>query len=79
MSNRIKIGVLTFGDGRKFIAKDLFDINAQFQKMVKTKLESEGFQVYAPEETICSNEKAYTKGRRLPQSPSEKDSFLWGK
>jgi len=65
MSNRIKIGVLTFGDGRKFIAKDLFDINAQFQKMVKTKLESEGFQVYAPEETICSNELAVKYGRLM--------------
>ena len=65
MSTKIKIGVLTFGDGRSFLAEDLFPMNAAFQKKVKNKLEKDGFTVIAPEETICSNELAVKYGRLM--------------
>lgn len=65
MTSKIKIGVLTFGDGRKFLAKDLFPMNSAFQKKVKSKLEKEGFEVIAPEEAICSNEQAVKYGKLM--------------
>lgn len=65
MKDKIKIGVLTFGDGRSFLAKELFPMNSEFQKKVKNRLEKEGFQVIAPEETICSNELAVKYGRLI--------------
>jgi len=65
MNNKIRIGVLTFGDGRSFLAEELFPMNSAFQKKVKSKLENEGFEVVAPEETICSNKLAVKYGKLM--------------
>lgn len=65
MNKKLKIGVLTFGDGRDFLAQDLFSHNTKFQAKVKAKLESEGFEVVAPNEAICSNEQAVKYGKMM--------------
>lgn len=67
MAQNIKIGVLTFGDGRSFLAQDLFPMNSAFQRKVKEKLESDGFEVIAPEETICTNELAVKYGKLMQE------------
>ncbi|TFG64058.1 MAG: fucose isomerase [Spirochaetales bacterium] len=65
MAKKFKIGVLTFGDGREFLKKDLETVNANFQKKVKTHLENDGFEVLAAEEVIWQNRLAVKYGKMM--------------
>jgi L-fucose isomerase len=65
MQRKIKVGVLTFGDGREFLKKDLEPVNARFQKKVKERLERDGFDVVAGEEVIWTNPLAVKYGKMM--------------
>jgi len=55
MARKIRVGLLTIGDGRDFLKDQLDPINERFQKKVKTMLEKEGFEIVASDEVIDSN------------------------
>jgi len=65
MKKKVKVGILTFGDGREFLKKDLEPINAKFQKKLKDVLVSDGFDVVAGEEVIWNNPLAVKHGRMM--------------
>ena len=65
MAKKYRIGVLTFGDGREFLKKDLEEVNANFQKKVKLHLEADGFEVVAAEEVIWQNRLAVKYGKMM--------------
>jgi len=65
MQRKIKVGILTFGDGREFLKKDLEPINARFQKKLKDALANDGFDVVAGEEVIWNNPLAVKYGRMM--------------
>ncbi|MBN1836815.1 MAG: L-fucose/L-arabinose isomerase family protein [Spirochaetales bacterium] len=62
---KFKIGVLTFGDGREFLKRDLEPVNAKFQQKVKSHLEADGFEVAAANEVIWNNRLAVKYGKWL--------------
>ena len=64
MGNKIKVGILTFGDGRDFLQKDTNPVNEKFLNEIKSKLESDGFEVIAGEEVIWKNELAVKNGKK---------------
>jgi len=65
MARKIKVGILTFGDGREFLKKDLAPINAKFQKKLKDTLVKDGFDVVAGEEVIWTNPLAVKYGQMM--------------
>ncbi len=65
MAGKFKVGVLTFGDGREFLKKDLEPINAKFQKKVRQHLEADGFEVVAADEVIWQNRLAVKYGKMM--------------
>jgi len=65
MTKKIKVGVLTFGDGREFLKKDLEVVNAQFQAKVKDALVKDGFDVVVGEEVIWKNSLAVKYGKMM--------------
>jgi L-fucose isomerase len=65
MKKNIKIGMLTLGDGRDFVGRELAEMNVAFQKKVGSKLEKEGYEVVAPQEPITSNELAVKYGKMI--------------
>lgn len=65
MMKKIKVGVLTFGDGREFLKKDLEVVNAQFQAKVKDALVKDGFDVVVGEEVIWKNSLAVKYGKMM--------------
>ena len=67
---KVKVGILTFGDGREFLKKDLEPVNAKFQKRLKDALVADGFEVVAGEEVIWTNPLAVKYGHQTPKSPS---------
>ena len=62
---KVKVGILTFGDGREFLKKDLEPVNAKFQKKLKDALVADGFDVVAGEEVIWNNPLAVKYGRMM--------------
>ena len=60
----IRVGVLTFGDGRDFLQGPLTEVNARFTKGLREVLEAEGMQVVEGEDVVWSNELA-TKNAKL--------------
>jgi L-fucose/D-arabinose isomerase len=65
VSKKVKVGVLTFGDGREFLKKDLEEINKKFQIKVKSALEDDGFEVVAGDEVIWRNPLAVEYGKMM--------------
>jgi L-fucose isomerase len=65
MQKKIKVGILTFGDGREFLKKDLEPINAKFQKKLSDALTRDGFEVVAGEEVIWTNPLAVKYGKMM--------------
>jgi len=65
MANKIRVGLLTMGDGRDFLKDALDPINDRFQKKVKTALEGQGFEVVTADEVIDSNKLAVTYGKKM--------------
>src|SRR5579883_1775343 len=59
------VGILTFSDGRPFVAEQVDALNRQFQERLARRLEADGHRVVAGEEIVCTNEQAVREARRL--------------
>lgn len=59
------VGILTFSDGRPFVAQSVDELNRGFQDRLKRRLEADGHQTVTGEEIICTNEQAVREGKRL--------------
>ncbi|MFL5704131.1 MAG: L-fucose/L-arabinose isomerase family protein, partial [Ktedonobacteraceae bacterium] len=60
-----KIGLLTFSDGRTFVAQEIDAFNRNAQDRLRLRLERDGYSVVAGEEIICTNEQAVREAKRL--------------
>ncbi len=65
MGKKIKVGILTFGDGRDFLQKPLTPVNNKFLKELKARLQLAGFEVITGDEVIWKNELAVKNGRKM--------------
>jgi L-fucose/D-arabinose isomerase len=65
MGSKIKIGVMTFGDGRDFLYEDLKPVNEKFTQALINRLEKDGFEVVAADDVIWKNELAVKAGRKM--------------
>ena len=63
-----KIGLLTFSDGRPFVAREIDEFNRSAQDRIRLRLENDGYQVVTGEEVICTNEQAVREAKRLAAS-----------
>lgn len=61
----IRVGILTFGDGRDFLQKPLKDVNQKFLDQLVNRLEGDGFDVVTGTEVLWQNEVAVREGRRM--------------
>ncbi len=61
----IRVGVLTFGDGREFLQGPLSEVNARFTKGLREVLEAEGMQVVEGEDVIWRNDLAEKNAKQL--------------
>ena len=61
----MRVGILTFSDGRPFVARDVEDTNLGFQRRLAQSLEAAGFEVVAPAASITSAEAARDEALRL--------------
>ncbi|HEX7735746.1 MAG TPA: hypothetical protein VF458_12830, partial [Ktedonobacteraceae bacterium] len=59
-----RIGLLTFSDGRPFVAQEVDELNRGAQQRIQARLEADGYEV-VPGEIICTNEQAVSEGKRL--------------
>ena len=59
------IGILTFSDGRSFVAEEVDELNHQSQDKLRQRLEADGYEVVASETIICTNEQAVREAKRL--------------
>lgn len=59
------VGILTFSDGRSFVAEQVEEMNRNFQDRLQRRLEGDGYRVIAGEEIICTNEQAVREAKRL--------------
>ena len=64
-SRKIRVGVLDFGDGRRFLQAPLEPINRQFRERLVARLEAAGFDVIAADEVIWQNDIAVRNARRM--------------
>jgi L-fucose/D-arabinose isomerase len=62
------VGILTFSDGRAFVAEQVEEMNRGFQDRLKNKLEADGHRVVAGEEIVWTNEGAVREAKRLRAS-----------
>ena len=62
---KIRVGLLDFGDGRRFLQTPLEKINRQFREALVHRLEADGFEVVAGDEVIWQNDIAVRNGRRM--------------
>src|SRR5260370_22172005 len=62
---KTKGGILTFSDGRTFVAQELDDLNHRSQNRLQHRLEEDGYCVVGGEEIICTNEQAVSEAKRL--------------
>src|SRR5260370_17196685 len=60
-----KVGILTFSDGRPFVAQELDDLNHRSQNRLQHRLEEDGYCVVGGEEIICTNEQSVSESKRL--------------
>lgn len=65
---KIKVGVLTFSDGRDYIHKSLEPLNRRYQQGLATALEAAGVEVVQGEAIIGNQRVAQAEGRRLMQA-----------
>ena len=59
------VGILTFSDGRAFVAEQVEEMNRGFQDRLKNRLEADGHRVVAGEEIVWTNEGAVREAKRL--------------
>lgn len=62
---KIKVGILTFGDGRDFLKEPLEPVNQKFLNELKGALEKDGFEVVCGDEVIWRNDLAVKNGRKM--------------
>jgi L-fucose isomerase len=62
------VGLLTFSDGRPFVARPVEAMNQHFQNRLKQRLEQDGYRVITGEEIITTNEQAVHEAKRLTAS-----------
>src|SRR5438067_5568280 len=62
------VGILTFSDGRAFVAEQVEEMNRGFQERLKRRLEGDGHRVVAGDEIVWTNEGAVREARRLAAS-----------
>jgi L-fucose isomerase len=63
---KLKVGILTFSDGRKYIHDDLLETNQRYQQRLATALAATGIVEPVPgREIIWTSEGAQAEGRRL--------------
>jgi len=62
---KIKVGILTFGDGRDFLQKPLTPVNEKFTKELEARLKKDGFQVVVGRKVLWKNSIAEAEGRRM--------------
>ena len=60
-----RVGILTFSDGRSFVAEQVEALNRSFQDRLRHRLESDGHQVITGEEIVWTNEGAVREAKRL--------------
>ncbi len=60
-----RVGVLTFSDGRPFVAQQVEGVNQEFQDRLQRRLETEGYAVVTGEEIITTNTQAVDAAKRL--------------
>lgn len=61
----IRVGILTFGDGRSFLQEPLREVNQRFLGQLSERLTADGFEVVTGSEVIWRNDIAVREGRRL--------------
>jgi L-fucose isomerase len=61
----VRVGVLDFGDGRRFLQTPLEPVNRQFREQLVRRLEAGGFEVVTGDEVIWQNDVAVRNGRRM--------------
>lgn len=59
------VGILTFSDGRAFVAEQVEEMNRGFQDRLARRLEGDGHRVIGGEEIIWTNEGAVREAKRL--------------
>lgn len=59
------VGILTFSDGRAFVAEEVEELNRGFQDRLKRRLEADGHHVVTGEGIIWTNEGAVREAKRL--------------
>jgi L-fucose isomerase len=59
------IGILTFSDGRPFVASQVEDFNRGYQERLQHRLTADGYTVVTGEAIICTNEDAVRESKRL--------------
>lgn len=65
MARKIRVGLLTIGDGRDFLKEALDPINDRFQNKVKNALEGQGFEIISADKVIDSNKLAVEYGKMM--------------
>src|SRR5690348_15583655 len=60
-----KIGILTFSDGRAFVAREVDELNRRSQSRLQHRLEADGYTTVAGEEIVCTNEQAVNEAKKL--------------
>ncbi len=66
--SKVKVGVLTFSDGRKYIHDDLLEVNQRYQAGLVAALEATGeVEVVAGRDIIWTSEMARNEAQRLAQ------------
>ena len=64
-SRKIRVGVLTFGDGRSFLQEPLEPVTTHFNAELADRLRGEGFEVIAGDKVIWQNHLAVSNGRKM--------------
>ncbi len=59
------VGILTFSDGRAFVARETDTMNRNYQEILASRLAADGHRVVTGEEIICTNEQAVREAKRL--------------
>jgi L-fucose isomerase len=63
---KVKVGILTFSDGRKYIHESLLATNLRYQKQLASTLQATGIvEVVEGQQIIWNSQIAQTEGRRL--------------
>ncbi len=64
----IKVGVLTFSDGREYIHRDLLPVTTRYQQRLTEALRAEGLEVVPGEEIVWTPDTARREAQRLARA-----------